>query len=98
VREERFALHDLSGPLGHLEVPKFVPVRFFLFPPSESRKLYEETGGPMQDAVSLGQKKNPGQEEIQGRKSGVKGRSTPRSASHVFLAACIKVGSAKSAE
>ena len=43
--------------MGHLEVPKFVPVRFFLFPPSESRKLYEETGGPMQDAVSLGQKR-----------------------------------------
>ena len=50
-------MHDLSGPMGHLEVPKFVPVRFFLFPPSESRKLYEETGGPMQDAVSLGQKR-----------------------------------------
>lgn len=37
--------------MGHLEVPKSVPVRFFLFPPSESRKLYEETGGPMQDAL-----------------------------------------------
>ena len=55
-------LHDLwriicgSGPMrapSRLEVPIVVPVRFFLFPPSESRKLYEETGGPMQDALSL---------------------------------------------